>query len=153
MMRVFSVTGAAVKGFMKMLLREDTFDAFEVRGVDLSTFTRFEISGMLDKRGNEGTRDFCTWAELRPYTFDIIKGSKKPNSLKIVLSLDTAATTAIHSNAAALFINVLYENDSVTCTAAVGQKQFILDKTMDAQWDEWVGKFLRARNIMFEILT
>jgi len=118
----------AVKGFMGKLLREEIFDAFEARTVEIAVATRITIEGI------------TPWAELRPLVYEIIKLSSKPKHMKIILSYRNA--DEIHSNAAALFLNMVYENDGLTFTTASAQKEFALDKSIDIAWDEWVRGFL-----------
>jgi len=117
-----------VKGFMGKLLREEIFDTFEARTVEIVAATRITIEGI------------TAWAELRPMVYEIIKLSPKPKHMKIIFSHRDAQE--IHINAAALFLNMVYENDSVTFTTASAQKEFALDKSIDIVWDEWIRKFL-----------
>ncbi|MCL2664959.1 MAG: DUF5721 family protein [Defluviitaleaceae bacterium] len=146
-MQVFNVADAAVREFMQRLLRENIFDAFDVRGVDLVSFTGFEIDG-IDRRETE-RRKFCRWSELRPHIHEIVKSGPKPKTLKIIFSLAEETAAAFHPNAAALFINLLYENGAVALTAAAGQKNFSLDKSMEQQWDMYAENFLTENKIDF----
>jgi len=120
-----------VKPFMALLLREEMFDAFDARSVDITTTTRINIDGTAD----EG---LPAWGSLRPLVYTIIKTCGKPRYVKIIFSYKAAQISEIHTNAAALFLNMIYENDGVTFTTATAQKEFVLDKSLDATWDEWV---------------
>jgi len=138
--------GTAVKGFMGKLLREDIFDAFEVRAVEILTANRITIEGALetspsDENENESDKKsgFTTWAALRPLVYEIIKLSQKPKLIKLVCSHKEPG--AVDANAAALFLNLSYENDGVTFTTATAQRQFVLDKSLDSAWDDWVRGF------------
>ena len=59
--------------------------------------------------------------------------------LKIVFSHKDPP--AIHENASALFLNLMYENGKVNFTTATSQKAFSLEKTLVSAWDEWVRIF------------
>ena len=142
-MKVFSVPEPQIKDFMQHLFNQDTFAKFQVRGVVVNSFTHFEISG------EKGERDFCTWEELRPYVRNIIKGSERPKVIKIIFARNETET--LHPNAAALFINVLYENDKINCTTACSQKNFELNKAVDIEWDNWVIDFFRRNSIPFTV--
>jgi len=126
-----------VKPFMGRLLREDTFDGFQVRSIELVTLTRVTIDGGLESNG------FAAWGILRPLVYSIIKASPKPRFIKIVFSYDGE----VHPNAAALFVNLTYENDSVTFTTATAQKEFAMDKTLDHAWDDWILRFFAQKGI------
>ncbi|MCL2225300.1 MAG: DUF5721 family protein [Defluviitaleaceae bacterium] len=136
-----------VKGFMGRLLREELFDKFEARLVEVATTTKITIDGL---RITEPTEEnaaeppaFATWGEMRPLVYEIIKFSAKPRQVKIIFAGDTE----IHTNAAALFLNLLYENDTVTFTTATAQKQFAMDKTLDNAWDDSTRKFFSDAGI------
>jgi len=141
-MRAFTIAGEHVKRFMQQLFKLDTFDAFEVHSLTLHSFTGFEVSGEKPE-GN-----YCTWAELRPFVLPLVK-AQKPRALKIVFA--QAAPEAFHPNAAGLFVNMLYENDGITCTTGVQPQKFDLDKQWVAQWDDWVAAFFGKNGIVATI--
>lgn len=130
------------KNFMQHLFTQPTFNTFEVRGITVHSFTYFEISG---DKGRDKSEGFCTWEELKPYLHHILKGKDKPRSMKIIFA--AANPEAITPNAAALFINISYEADKITCTTGSSQKQFDLNKTVDTDWDNWVIQFFQQKNI------
>ncbi|MDR1537944.1 MAG: DUF5721 family protein [Clostridiales bacterium] len=148
-MLVFEIKGEAVKSVMNQLLKGVAFDGFLVRGIEICTITKFEISGILDKSflsGNQSDlsgRNFCLWSELKPYAFGLIKGSKKPKSIKIVFSLPDSQAQAIHENAAAMFLNLSFEEEKLILSAAASQKNFSLDKTMLLMWEGRVRDFFK----------
>ena len=146
-----------VKAFMGRLLREDMLDEFEVRGVELGISTRVSINGALESTEAATIEDapvakapttYITWEALRPLVYSIIKTSTKPKLVKIVFSYKASEATAIHANAAALFLNMVYENDAVSFTTATAQKEFALDKSLDDSWDNWVRGFFVRKNIV-----
>jgi hypothetical protein len=75
--------------------------------------------------------------------YEIIKLCAKPKLVKIVF----AGTEEIHTNAAALFLNMVYGNDEVTFTTATSQKQFAMDKTLDDAWEIHVMEFFAKAGI------
>ena len=129
-----------VKSFMGRLLREEIFDAFEARTAEISAFVRITLDGVKEAPEDGAAKGgFSLWSEVRPLVFEIIKASSKPRHMKMIFSHNAAEE--IHTNAAALFLNVLYENDSLTFTTATAQKEFALDKSLDTAWDTWVRSF------------
>jgi len=137
------------KDFMQHLFKRGTFNTFDTRSVTIHSFAYFEIAGEKPpvEEGEKG--GYSNWETLCPYVFHIIKGGEKPRSMKLVFSKD--APEEIHPNAAALFLNMTYENDKLTCTTAASQKNFALDKQMDTLWDLWVKDFFKQNGIGVDI--
>lgn len=142
-MLALTIDKTAVKGFMAKLLRENLFDDFETRTVEIATTTRIFIDGTQETTNNAIKNGFFPWSETRPLVYEIIKLCPKPRHMKIIFSLKDE----IHTSAAALFLNLIYENDEVTFTTATAQKEFTLDKTLDTIWDEWVRGFFAKEGV------
>ena len=146
-----------VKGFMGRLLKENMLDEFEVRGVEIGLNTRISINGAIEAAESVSEENaqavktptaYSTWEAMRPLVYSIIKTSAKPRLVKIVFSYKAGDAVGIHANAAALFLNMVYENDTVSFTTATAQKEFALDKSLDSSWDEWVRGFFMRKNII-----
>ena len=144
-MQAFLIEEPHIKGFMQHLFTLETFVDFEVRGVIVHCFTQFEISGEKGAQDEQGST-YCTWGELRPYVRNIIKGKEKPRAMKIIFA--RGAPESLHPNAAALFVNVNYDTDKITCTTACSQKNFELNKAVDLEWDRWVAGFFKEAGIL-----
>jgi len=151
-----AMDASLVKGFMGRLIKEDMLDEFDVRGVEIGIGTRISINGAIEtaETASEETAQavkapavYSTWEAMRPLVYSIIKASAKPRLVKIVFSYKAAGVAGIHANAAALFLNMVYENDTVSFTTATAQKEFALDKSLDSSWDEWVRGFFMRKNI------
>jgi hypothetical protein len=82
---------------------------------------------------------------VRPLAYEIIKQLTKPSYVKIIFAQKNP--TEIHANAKALFLNILYENDSVTFTTACAQKEFAMDKTLDQAWDDFMRNFFATHGL------
>ncbi|MCL2399576.1 MAG: DUF5721 family protein [Defluviitaleaceae bacterium] len=143
-MLAFSIEEMDVKDFMQHLFVLETFSSFEIRGVTIHGFTYFEISGEKPRQEDEKV-SYCTWEELRPYVRHIIKGKDKPRAMKLIFA--QTEPEKLHSNAAALFINMIYEGDKIVCTTATGQKSFDLTRAVDTEWESWVQSFFRKNGI------
>jgi len=142
-MFAFKIAGDAVKILMNRILREGLMDAWEVRGVELVNFTRFEIAGLLENERSEDkqSRRYCAWPALRPYVLSLVKDGGKPRKLKIVFALPPDQTPGVHPNGAAFFLNMLYENDAIMFTTASAEKTFSMDRAVALAWDEYVRAF------------
>ena len=129
-----------VKTFMGKLLREETFDTFDVKSVAIDSFARFDIAA---------TEERVSWATVKPHAFSIIKSGQKPSLVKIVLSMNQAEAEQLFTDAKALFINITFENDGVMLTTGAAQKTFSMDKTLERAWDEHALGVLIKNNIRF----
>ena len=136
-----------VRGFMNRLLKDEIFDAFEVRSVEINALTRVGISGELEG----DTRAFAVWAQIKPLATTVIKNHQMPRHMKIILSAGNETASNIHANAAALFLNIVYENGAIFISTGSSQKQFSMDKSLDEKWDEYVNLFFSKNGIPVKI--
>lgn len=137
-------TANNVKAFMAALLKGNVFDKFQLREITICSFASFNISG--EKSGDErGT--FCRWSEIRPYAFDIIKGKRLPELIKVVFSLPPEETGLDLKDSSAVFLNITYENDSISCVTGMSMKNFSLDRTAMYAFDEYIGDFFAQNGI------
>lgn len=145
-----------VKKTMGMLLKGDLFDDFEVRTVEVHTFTKFNIDGILNKSFFDTderemyTRNYVLWEEIKPYVFNIIKGEKTPTYFKFVLSANGDTLNKFSKDVSALFINLIYSQEKLTCTTGVALKNFVLDKSDEYEWDEYIRSFFKKAQIFVE---
>lgn len=149
----FYINGEDVKKFMNLFLKDDKFDKFEVRSCDITTFVEYSIDCLLNKSWFDEApqRDYCLWSELRPYIFGLIKGKKKPKSMKFVMALSHKAAAKIHPNALACFINITFEEDKITVITGTAQKEFSLDKSLELNWGDRIRNFFDNMNIVQHI--
>jgi len=151
-----------VKEFMGALLMSEKFDCLEVRGVDVTTFTHFNISGQKivlaasaaaeedDENEAEEVKVkavYCKWMEIRPIVHSFIKGGAKPSYMKIIFSIGSDEALKIHENGAAMYLNVAYNGEEVFFTSATAQRGFSLDKSLDHVWEDYLVEFFRVNAI------
>ncbi|MDR2648287.1 MAG: DUF5721 family protein [Clostridiales bacterium] len=147
-MQVFEAASDSIKSVMNQLLKGTAFDGFLVRGAEISVLMKIEISGILDKNyfpeAERGAinRNYVRWAEIKPFVFSLIRSGRTPSALKIVFSLPDEDAIALHDNASALFLNLLFEGRRLRFTTAVSQRSFSLDRSLDAVWDSYIKDFL-----------
>jgi len=88
----------------------------------------------------------------------MIKGSKTPLSMKIILMLSNANTNQILTkynlplsaeNINGLFLNIHYDGTNLSCTTGVSYRTFTLDKRLEAAFEENILNWLRQLNIAF----
>lgn len=131
-----------IKLLMNKLLREDTFDDFELRQAQVFTFAKFFIEDT-----GEQAETKVDWRVIRPIVFNIIKGNKTPSVIKIVFSLKKDRLAEICPEATVLFINILYENDEAFITTGFSAKTFTLDRKPEHICDDYVTAFLSSKGI------
>jgi hypothetical protein len=163
-MLLLTVSADDIKLFMNQLLKENLFDNFEVRGTDIVSFTHFNISAqkISDTYVKEAADDssdeavliaektkYCKWSEIKPYIFNIIKGNVRPKNIKIIFSLDSESALKLHDNAAAMYLNLNFNGETINFTTAVAQKRFALDKSLDAVWEEYVIAFFKENGVNY----
>ena len=88
-----------------------------------------------------------------------MKGKKKPGYFKFVflLSPQNQASTVEKSGSnfsnddiRAMYLNLVYKNDTLTCTTGISYKLFSLDKTLEQEWDRLVLLFFKKNHIACE---
>ncbi len=148
-MLALNIPQSEIKCFMNMLLKEEVFDKFEVRSAVINSFIQFNIDGLLEikEETESSVKNYISWKKLRPYIFNIIKGSPRPRIMKLVFSLPRDNMQKLADGASAMFLNILFESGEVLITTGASQKVFSLDKSVEAIWDEYIKKFCKKNNI------
>ncbi|NMB43759.1 MAG: hypothetical protein GX995_06480 [Clostridiales bacterium] len=165
---MISVRVADVKTFMSELLVRDLFDHFLLSELEIVTSNHFKVSGKLYKEFYSSdelelmqVRDHSFWKEIKPIAFNIIKGSKMPLSMKLVLMLPPPSMQSIversniglsSSDINGMYLNFIFENGQLICTTGTSVKVFTLDKALDNIWDEMAVSFLKSKDIPVEEL-
>ena len=144
-----------VRSFMNHLLRQSTFDAWEVREVKLHTMIRYQINGDLnqaffteDERA-EMDRSYCLWSDIKNTVFSLIKGTKQPTLLQITLAFPKEKITEVPTATVESFLlNIHFEDAQLSLITAVSQRSFTLDRSAEQYWDQYIGAFLEANEIV-----
>ena len=159
-----------VKQFMGKLLASEAFDSFLLEEASISTYNTFIIDGHQNKDFYTSEEwddkeirpyDFTTWKQIRPICYSLIKGTKTPSAFKFILHLipDYLAsilkepdTTVTPQQIKALVLTVKYDGTTLTLVTGTAFHTFIMDKSVDALWDNAVKGFLDKREINYEEL-
>ncbi len=144
-----------IKNFMSNLLVKDTYDTLLISEISIVTGNTYTISGAVNtsfysqeelSRFN-GDR-YAPWKNFRGLCYDIIKGSKTPDFLKIIfvlpgsMVLDIIAQNNLDfspDDIQALFINLKYQDDRLTCVTGVAMSTFTMDKSLEKAFDRFVS--------------
>jgi hypothetical protein len=159
-----------VKGFMNTLLRTDTFDHFLLQEAVITTAATFVIDGHLTD-GFYSTEELdgfgLTGCPLLPFSmlrgscFDLIKGKKTPLSFRFVFELSpenlrktlaSVQSSYTPADLSGVFINLKYQNALLTLTTGISYRIFSTDRSLDAEWDALVKRFLSLHGIAYEAL-
>ena len=152
------------KNFMNALLVSEKFDAFLVEEASVTTFNTFVkdfyTSEEIEAAGG-ALPVFSQWKDIRPICFQLIKGKKTPVSFKVVLHASPELTAQIAQNPEcgvdaslirSLGLNIRYDKGRVTCVTGTAFTTFIMDKSVDALWDQYIRSFLAEIGLDFEEL-
>lgn len=145
-----------IKSFMSHLFMKETLDSWLVSEVTITTHNTFQVDGRLHKDfygetipDELASCEYSPWSLLRPLCFGIIKGSRTPLYMKLVLQLNSSMVENILSESAApfvpedingLFINIRYEDGSLSITTGSSLRAFSMDKTLDEAFENYVRR-------------
>jgi len=154
-----------VKPFMAKLLTTTAFDGYILKELQLQTFTGFTISGQLnedffskeeleERNGIMGV----FWSEVRQIVYNMIKGSKTPLSLKVIFQLppqqclqilETLGGRLKPNDIGGLYLNIKFEKGELSVITGTAIKSFTMDKSLEHEWDEQVGRMLKEMGIAY----
>lgn len=155
-----------IKTFTTALFIKEVFDRFLVCEAVIQTSNRFHIDGKLQleyfndvEKEELDNLEYSLWKQLRPTCFHLIKGTKLPLSFKIVLKLHpTNVEKLLHQTGLigrfdidSLLLNIIYRDGEIHCVTGTSLKEFTLDKSLEKEWDNMVGKFLKHNQLDFEV--
>lgn len=156
-MRIFEIDN--IKKFTSQLFAGTAFDDLLVTEASFSTITNITIDGHMN-REFMGEADLALpenkdmvipWKSLKPLCYNIVKGQKVPLRFKIIFKLPEETVLKFLDDEGldfepieinALFLNVRFENNKLTCTIGTSMKIFTLDKSLEDAWECRVMKFL-----------
>lgn len=145
-----------VKIFMSHLLIKDSFDFFYVTDVSITTFNTFTIDGHVHKNfysseefDSINEKELSLWKTLKPFCYQIIKGHNTPLKFKIVFKMPENITKQISaisgmdiSNIDGLFLNVSYENGTLTCITGTSLNIFDMSRDTEKEFDKYISSFV-----------
>lgn len=156
-----------LKNFMGKLLGTDCFDSFLLAEATLCTFVEYTIDGHINKDfyTKEEREDpqvcpheFAPWSLMRPICFEMIRGKRTPTRFKFVLHLMPDYVPGVLKGAddslsadqvKALVLTVKYDGSGASIVTGTAFHSFIMDKTLDAQWDKTMRRFLSGKGIAY----
>lgn len=152
---------------MGKLLATECFDSFLLEEATISCAAVYEIDGHINRDfytqeewDDTSVRpyDFVTWNSQRALCFSMIKGSRTPSAFKFVLHLmpeyipgvlKGADTSLTPEQVKALVLTIKYDGNAVTIVTGTAFHTFVLDKSLDTQWDKTMRQFLTKKGISY----
>ncbi len=149
-MLALSIKDEFVKPFMAKLLKDEMFDELELKSASVQSFLRFDIKE--DKAADaEGKMQIvvCAWKNIKPIMHSIIMKGGRPTALKLVFGGAQDLRDKLIPDSTGLYINIMYDVKGIMITTGTAFKTFSLDKSRDAEWDNYVIQFLNAHGIVY----
>lgn len=156
-----------LKNFMGKLLGTGCFDSFLLAEATIATAVEYTIDGHINRDfySKEELDDpqicpyeFAAWSALRPICFEMIRGKRTPSRFKFVLHLMPDYVPGVLKGAdpsltpdqvKALVLTVKYDGNAVSIVTGTAFHSFVMDKTLDAQWDKTMRQFLAKKEIAY----
>ena len=115
----------------------------------------YYINGKLNKayfdsEQAEELPEYIEWKDIKQTVYDYIRGKRLPIAFKIILMFNRENINRLlemnhlpvsSEDVGALFLNVVYEHETLSVTTGTSLKIFTLDKTLEQVWDDTVKKY------------
>lgn len=156
-----------LKNFMSKLLATNCFDSFLLAEATISTAVEYTIDGHINKdfftqeelkETQICPHDFASWSAMRPICYEIIKGKRSPSRFKFVFHLMPDYVPGVLKGAddsitadqvKALVLTIKYDGSAASLVTGTSFHTFVMDKTLDAQWDKTMRQFLTKKGISY----
>ncbi len=151
-----------IRSFMSHLLTLESFDHFYFVEASIKMGISYHLDGHINKEFYDTdtrhslTRDLSYWKEVRPRVFSIIKGKQLPLGCRFILALRESDLKELLKNSGAAFreediegmyLNILYDSESLKLTTGISYRVFSLDKSLDYAFEEMIRNFLTGLGI------
>lgn len=160
---MLSATTPDIKLFMNHFLTGTEFDRFLLCEATIMTGATYIIDGHINKDFYDSDdehldpqRVYQYWEECKPLAFQMIKGSRTPLAMKIVLMLAPHNVERFlekynipmnSDQISGLYLNLRYEHNELSISSGTALTVFTLDKTVEHMWDEMLTKFFKQQGI------
>ena len=145
-----------IRHFMHQLLSADTFDRFLLCQARITMGISWQINGRIHPRFYDNdeipSEEYVLWKEVRPQVYSILRGSRLPLSMKIVLALPSKTADFLMSKngvkelsapVPGMFLNILYQQSGLTLTTGLASNDFSLDRRPEEVFDDAIRSFLK----------
>lgn len=155
-----------IRNFTSHLFVQDTFAEWLLVEGTIQTHSLFHVNGEVNASffSKEEYEEHCKerfnpWKMLRPVCYEMVRGKNLPTRFKFVLGLnsqDVASILANHpdfraDNVEGMYLNIRFENGTITLTTGLSLKIFTLDKSLEKGLDSYISAFLDRYGIQYTI--
>lgn len=141
--------------YIKELFEEEKYDSFYLYEARIKTKLDYYINGRLnrdyfDTETQETLPEYIEWKAIKQTLYDLIKGERLPISFKLILMfhrenicrlLEMHQLPVKEEDVSALFMNLVYEHETLAVTTGTSLKIFTMDKTLEHIWDDTIRKY------------
>ena len=131
------------------------YDSFYLYEARVKTKLDYYINGKLNKayfdsEQAEELPEYIEWKDIKQTVYDYIRGKRLQIAFKIILMFNRENINRLlemnhlpvsSEDVGALFLNVVYEHETLSVTTGTSLKIFTLDKTLEQVWDDTVKKY------------
>ena len=131
------------------------YDSFYLYEARVKTKLDYYINGKLNKayfdsEQAEELPEYIEWKDIKQTVYDYIRGKRLPIAFKIILMFNRENINRLlemnhlpvsSEDVGALFLNVVYEHETLSVTTGTSLKIFTLDKILEQVWDDTVKKY------------
>ncbi len=163
---MIAATTPDIRIFMNHLLNGTDFDHFLLCEATIMTGSTYMIDGHInqafyeaeDVHRTSGHMYHC-WKEYQSLVYQMVKGTRTPLAMKIVLSEDAAHTAQYlqqyqisipPEQISGLYLNIRYEQDRLYLSSGTALSVFTLDKTVEYMWDDILNRFFQQQGITLD---
>ena len=149
-----------VRQFMHQLLSGDTFDRFLLVEAGITMGISWRIEGRIHPSFYDSEavpeEEYVLWEEVRPHVYSVLRGSRLPLNMKIVLALPGPSVAGLMSRAGkeketghvrGMFLNILYQPSGLMITTGMARDDFSMDKTPEQVFDDSILHFLKKHSL------
>lgn len=160
---MLAATTPDIKTFMNHFLTGTEFDRFLLCEATIMTGSTYIIDGHINKdfydsddEHLESDHIYQYWEECRPIAFQMIKGSRTPLAMKVVLMLAPYNVERFlekynlpfsKDQITGLYLNLRYEHQVLTISSGTALTVFTLDKSVERMWEEMLRRFFEQQGI------
>ena len=152
-MEIFSIDEKTE--YLKELFEKEKYDSFYLYEARVKTKLDYYVNGRLnreyfDTEEQADLPEYVEWKDIKQIVYSYIKGKRLPIGFKIILMFNRENISRLlemnnlpvkTEDVSALFMNVVYEHESLSVTTGTSLKIFTMDKTLEHVWDDTVKKY------------
>lgn len=152
-MEIFSIDEKTE--YLKELFEKEKYDSFYLYEARVKTKLDYYVNGRLnweyfDTEEQADLPEYVEWKDIKQIVYSYIKGKRLPIGFKIILMFNRENISRLlemnnlpvkTEDVSALFMNVVYEHETLSVTTGTSLKIFTMDKTLEHVWDDTVKKY------------